>query len=53
MIIYENTGIKGLFNINSYVYIRSGSPTKVLLRDCFIQVCIAGWILTFLYILYI
>ena len=110
MIIYENTGIKGRSNINSYnmtflnqtmtvvasitlvcyilytvspevckryhcdymyitsffvlagilrylqitiVYVRSGSPTKVLLRDRFIQVCIAGWILTFLYILYI
>lgn len=31
----------------------SGSPTKVLLRDRFLQLCIIGWILTFTIILYL
>lgn len=34
------------------VDVRSGSPTKVLMHDRFIQGCIAGWILTFLLIIY-
>lgn len=34
------------------VDVRSGSPTKILLKDRFIQACIAGWILTFFFILY-
>lgn len=31
---------------------RSGSPTEILLRDRFIQGCIAAWLLTFLVIIY-
>ena len=31
---------------------RSGSPTGVLLRDRFIQLCLAGWFVTFLIIIY-
>jgi decaprenyl-phosphate phosphoribosyltransferase len=32
---------------------KSGSPTKVLLKDRFIQACIAGWIITFTIIIYV
>ena len=35
------------------VDIKSGSPTKILLKDHFIQLCIAGWLLTFAIILYV
>jgi 4-hydroxybenzoate polyprenyltransferase len=35
------------------VYLKSGSPTKVLLHDHFIQCCIIGWIGLFLFIIYI
>jgi hypothetical protein len=35
------------------VYQRSGSPTKVLVKDRFIQVCIAGWIASFFAIIYL
>lgn len=35
------------------VDVRSGSPTKVLMRDRFIQVCIIGWILSFYTLLYL
>ena len=31
---------------------RSGSPTRVLLRDRFIQVCLLGWAIAFLLIIY-
>ncbi len=31
---------------------RSGSPTEVLLKDKFIQVCIIGWIMMFMFIIY-
>ena len=34
------------------VDIRSGSPTKVLLKDRFIQACILGWVLSFCVLLY-
>lgn len=34
------------------VDVKSGSPTKVLLRDRFIQLCIIGWIVSFLIIIY-
>ncbi len=34
------------------VDIKSGSPTMVLLRDRFIQLCIAGWVITFGILLY-
>lgn len=35
------------------VDLNSGSPTKILLRDRFIQTCIIGWIATFFFIIYI
>lgn len=35
------------------VDVKSGSPTKVLMNDRFIQCCIAGWIITFFLILYV
>ena len=34
------------------VDVKSGSPTKVLLKDHFIQLCIAGWLIAFVIILY-
>ncbi len=38
---------------NMLVYQRSGSPTKVLVKDHFIQACIAGWLLSFFVIIYL
>lgn len=38
---------------NMLVYQRSGSPTKALVKDRFIQMCIAGWILSFFAIIYL
>lgn len=32
---------------------KSGDPTKTLLKDRFIQLCVAGWIITFFMILYL
>ena len=37
---------------NMLVYQRSGSPTKALVKDHFIQLCIAGWIASFVAIIY-
>ncbi len=34
------------------VDVKSGSPTKVLMKDRFVQTCIGGWILSFLLIIY-
>ncbi|MDR0303897.1 MAG: decaprenyl-phosphate phosphoribosyltransferase [Chitinispirillales bacterium] len=34
------------------VDLKSGNPTKILLRDRFIQCCIIGWIVTFYIIIY-
>ena len=34
------------------VDVRSGDPTKVLMKDRFIQFCLLGWVLTFCMILY-
>ncbi len=34
------------------VDVRSGSPTKVLLHDRFIQLCVLAWIATYVWILY-
>lgn len=34
------------------VDVKSGSPTKVLMTDRFIQICIVGWVTTFYVILY-
>ena len=38
---------------NATVYTRSGSPTKLLLNDRFIQLCIVGWIVSFFIIIYL
>ena len=35
------------------VDVRSGSPTKVLTHDRFIQACVAGWVLAFILIIYL
>lgn len=35
------------------VDVKSGSPTKVLLKDRFIQACIVGWIIAFAVLLYL
>lgn len=35
------------------VDVKSGSPTKILLKDRFIQLCIIGWIIAFAIILYL
>ena len=35
------------------VDLQSGSPTNILLKDRFIQLCIAGWIVSFLIIIYL
>ena len=35
------------------VDVKSGSPTKVLMCDRFVQYCIAGWILSFILIIYV
>lgn len=37
---------------NMLVYQRSGSPTKALVKDHFIQLCIVGWLASFVTILY-
>ncbi len=35
------------------VDVKSGSPTKVLMKDRFVQLCILGWVATFAVILYL
>lgn len=35
------------------VDIKSGSPTKILLKNRFIQICVVGWVLSFFVILYL
>lgn len=35
------------------VDVKSGSPTRVLLHDRFVQLCVAGWILMFLFFIYV
>ena len=35
------------------VDLKSGDPTTILLKDKFIQVCIASWIVSFLFIIYL
>lgn len=35
------------------VDVKSGSPTKVLMKDRFVQLCIAGWVLSFLVVIYL
>ena len=34
------------------VDVKSGSPTKILMKDLFIQICILSWILCFWVIIY-
>jgi len=34
------------------VDVRSGSPTKVLIHDKFVQACVLGWVLSFVLIIY-
>jgi len=36
----------------TFVYNRSGSPTEILLKDRFLQLTIAGWLLSFVYFAY-
>ena len=38
---------------NMIVYNHSGSPTKSLVKDHFIQLCIAGWLISFFVIIYL
>lgn len=38
---------------NMIVYGLSGSPTKSLVKDHFVQFCVAGWILSFFVIIYL
>ena len=52
------TAIFVLVGIIRYLHItivdlKSGNPTTILLKDRFIQVCIAGWIVSFLFIIYL
>lgn len=35
------------------VDVKSGSPTKVLMKDRFVQLCIVGWIASFLVLIYL
>lgn len=35
------------------VDVKSGSPTKVLIHDRFVQLCIVGWIVSFLVLIYL
>lgn len=38
---------------NMLVYERSGSPTKAVIKDHYIQLCIAAWMLSFFVIIYL
>ncbi len=35
------------------VDVKSGSPTKVLMHDRFVQACIVGWVASFLVLIYL
>lgn len=37
----------------TFVFHKSGNPTKILLKDLFIQLVLGGWILTFFVIIYL
>jgi decaprenyl-phosphate phosphoribosyltransferase len=50
--IFVLTGIIRYLQV-TIVDVKSGSPTKILLHDRFIQCCIAGWIISFLIIIYL
>jgi len=49
--VFVLTGILRYLQI-TIVNRQSGDPTKVLLRDRFIQICILGWLIFFLIIIY-
>jgi len=49
--IFVIAGIMRYLQI-TFVESKSGSPTSILLRDRFILVTLAGWILTFYLIIY-
>lgn len=50
--IFVLTGIIRYLQV-TIVDSRSESPTKILLKDRFIQACVVGWIITFSFIIYI
>ncbi len=63
--VVEHTGSSYLYGTSVFVLagiirylqltivdIKSGSPTKVLIKDRFVQVCILGWIVAYFLILY-
>ncbi len=49
--VYVLAGIIRYLQV-TLVDVRSGSPTKILLKDRFIQACIIGWVMTFFFTLY-
>jgi 4-hydroxybenzoate polyprenyltransferase len=49
--VYVLAGIIRYLQV-TLVDVRSGSPTKILLKDRFIQACIIGWVMTFFFVLY-
>lgn len=50
--VFVLTGIIRYLQV-TIVDTKSGNPTKILLKDRFIQACIIGWIITFSIIIYI
>jgi 4-hydroxybenzoate polyprenyltransferase len=50
--IFVLTGIIRYLQL-TIVDLKSGSPTKIFLKDRFIQCCIVGWLITFLIIIYL
>ncbi len=36
----------------TFVYLNSGSPSKIVLKDLFMQLTLVGWVITFAWILY-
>ena len=51
-VIFVLAGIIRYMQI-TIVDVKSGSPTKVLMKDRFVQSCIFGWILAFIIIIYV
>lgn len=52
------TAVFALMGVMRYLQItmvdnKSGSPTKILLKDRFIHFCVAGWVATFLVLIYL
>lgn len=50
--LFVITGILRYLQI-AMVEERSGNPTRIFLKDRFIQSCIAGWIISFIFIIYV